>query len=81
MYNFRTRDEMEKFIQEEVCTGAEVQEILGISRQALHSLVDRLKLYPIFQRGQVTIFWKADVMQRKRELNNRRAAGDPAEDE
>lgn len=71
MYQFRTRDELEKFIQEEVCTRTEAQEILGITRQMLHSLVERLKLYPLIQRGQVTLFWKADVLQRKRERDKK----------
>lgn len=77
MYEFRTRDEMGRFIVDEVCTGAEAQDILCISRQMLHSLVERRKLNPIFQRGQVTIFWRADVLQRKREMAQRRAADEP----
>ncbi|MDR3591598.1 MAG: DNA-binding protein [Negativicutes bacterium] len=68
MYEFRTRDELEKFIQGEVVTAAEAEEILGVTRQTLHSLKERLKLFPIIERGRVTLYWKADILQRKKDL-------------
>jgi len=68
-YEFRTRDELDRFIREEVCTCTEAQEILGLTRQALNSLVGQLKLYPIVSRDQATIFWKSDVLQQIKEPN------------
>lgn len=68
MYSFRTRDEMEKFLCEEIVTSSEAEELLGVARQTLNSLKNRLKLFPIIERGRVTLYWKADILQRKKEL-------------
>ena len=65
---FKTRNELEKFIQEEVCTVAEAQEILGVSRQEVNLLVEQQALYPIFSRDQATVFWRSDILQWKKEL-------------
>ena len=68
MFDFKNRNDLEKFIQDEVVTAAEAEELLGVSRQALHSLKERLKLCPIMERGRVTLYWKSDILQRKKEL-------------
>lgn len=72
-YRFKTRNELGQFLQEEICTMAEAQQILGITTQALHSLIHQSKLSPIIQRDQVTILWKSDVSHLKKELSGKTA--------
>jgi len=65
-YNFTSREDLEKFIQTEILTSSEALEYLGISRQALNSLVKRGKLAPIKEEKTTKLFFKEDLMKRER---------------
>lgn len=57
------RDELFKFIDENIMDTEQVKEYLGISRQRLYDLIDKGILVPI-RKG---IYLKADVEKRKEE--------------
>ena len=65
MLEFADREELEKYINDEIVTNIEAQEMLGVSLSALTSLVLRGKLRAIMERGRTRLFWRSDVMQRK----------------
>jgi hypothetical protein len=64
-YQFKDRDELQQFIAKEVLTTPEALEYLGITRQALNSLVHRGKIKPIKDFKGTRLFLKADLGERK----------------
>lgn len=57
------RDELFKFIDENIMDTNEVKEYLGVSRQRIYDLIDKEILVPI-RKG---IYLRADVEKRKEE--------------
>ncbi len=67
-YQFNNRDELQRFITDEIMTTPEALEYLGITRQALSSLIQRGKLKPIKEYKTARIFFKTDLEERKKEV-------------
>ena len=65
-YHFIDRDELAAFIQQEIMTSGEAFEYLGISKQALNSLVQRGLLTPIKETNAIKLFLRSDLEQRKK---------------
>lgn len=64
MYKFKTREELELFIADNVINTTEAITILGCSRQNLSSLVERGRLKPIREMPKDKLFWKSDILAR-----------------
>ncbi|HLR70891.1 MAG TPA: helix-turn-helix domain-containing protein, partial [Pseudogracilibacillus sp.] len=67
-------------IQQELLSTAETVEYLGISRQTLHSLVQRGKLTPIKVTGKDKLFLKEGVQQRENASKNLKKKYRPYDD-
>ncbi|MGC7872599.1 DNA-binding protein [Desulfosporosinus sp. SYSU MS00001] len=65
MYHFETKEELTKYLAEEIINTAEAVEILGCTRQNIDDLVKRKKLVPIKVFPRDRIFFKSDVISRK----------------
>lgn len=65
-YQFSNRDELTAFIQHEIMTTSEAMEYLGISNQALNSLVQRGHLKPIKEMKSIRLFYRTDIVERKK---------------
>jgi len=59
-----TREELEKFIQDELITTAEVMDILNCSRQNVFDLIKRSKIKPIKEMTKDRLFLKSDILAR-----------------
>lgn len=66
MYCFNTKEELIAFIAENVITSKEASEILGCCRQNIDDLVKRNKLKPIRVLPRDRLFFKEDVLVRKK---------------
>jgi len=60
-FQFRNQEELHQFIAGEVLTTPEAVEYLGISRQALISLVQQGKLKPFKEVKTLKLFFKSDL--------------------
>lgn len=67
-YHLKNRQQVEDFIQNEVLTSTEAQEILEINKQRMSKLIKDGRLQPIKRVGQITLFLKSDIDQLKKEL-------------
>jgi predicted site-specific integrase-resolvase len=56
---------LQQFIAEEILTTPEALEYLGITRQALNSLVHRGKIKPIKDLNGIRLYFKEDLGERK----------------
>jgi len=59
-----TREELEKFIANELINTAEVMQMLDCSRQNVFDLIKRGKLKPIRESKKETLFLKSDIVAR-----------------
>jgi len=66
-YCFKDTQELKDFLEKEVLTSSETIELLGVSRQTLHSLVKREKLIPFKVVSRDKLFLREDVEIRKNE--------------
>ncbi|MBQ4867474.1 DNA-binding protein [Priestia megaterium] len=57
-----------KFIRECVLTSPEAIELLEISRARLSRMIKDGKITPAKKLGCVSLFWKGDVIEKKKEL-------------
>jgi len=64
-YQFKDREELQQFIGKEILTAAEALEYLGITRQALNSLIHRGKIKPIKDFKGTRLFLRTDLGERK----------------
>jgi len=71
-YHLNSRKEVEDFVQNEVLTSSETQEILGISRARLNQLVSNAKLVPVKKLAGISLFLRSDVEEKKKELEELR---------
>ncbi|CCJ33085.1 helix-turn-helix domain-containing protein [Caloramator australicus] len=62
---FNSREELERFIQNEIVDTSEALEILGCSRQNLNDLIKRGKIKPIKEMKRDRLFFKSDILARK----------------
>lgn len=67
MYSFKSKEELEAWISNELVSTAEAMEILNCTRQNLHSFVKRGKLTPVKETNRERLFWRSDVLARKEE--------------
>ncbi|MEH7539778.1 helix-turn-helix transcriptional regulator [Bacillus thuringiensis] len=65
MFKFETKEQLTKFIQDEILNSSEALDILGCSRQYLNKLVKEGKLIPIKETTRDKLFYKQDIVKRK----------------
>ena len=64
---FKSRDELVEFLNTEVVSTAEAVEILGGSRQNLHSFVKRGKLTPLKETNRERLYLRSEILERREE--------------
>ena len=67
MNPFKTEEELRQFLAKEALTTPEAMELLGITKQALNSLVQRGKLKPLKELKTVKLFLRLELLERKNE--------------
>ncbi|MBK5489739.1 DNA-binding protein [Bacillus wiedmannii] len=68
MFNFETKEQLTKFIQDEILNSSEALDILGCSRQYLNKLIKEEKLIPIKETTRDRLFYKQDILVRKEKM-------------
>lgn len=63
-YNIASREDLEKFIADEVVNTYEATQLLGCSRQNLSKLVERGILKPLGDLHKDRLFLKSDIIAR-----------------
>ncbi|MEW5207857.1 DNA-binding protein [Bacillus cereus] len=71
MYNFETKEELIKFVNDEIVNTSEALEILECSRQNLNKLVKSGTLVPIKEMVRDRLFFKADILNRKEQMQKK----------
>lgn len=64
MYSFNSKEELSKFISENIVDTSEAMALLNCSRQNIDDLVKRNKLTPIRSLSKTKIFFKEDILAR-----------------
>lgn len=64
-YEFNSKEELFKFISENILDSSEAIDLLGCSRQNFNRLVNNGKIAPIKRTSRNAIFLKEDVINRK----------------
>ncbi|EOQ08294.1 helix-turn-helix domain-containing protein [Bacillus cereus] len=67
-YNLNSRQEVEDFVRNEVLTAPEAIEILGITRARMSQLIKQGKITPVKKLDKVSLFLRADVEEKRKEL-------------
>ncbi|WP_214483090.1 helix-turn-helix domain-containing protein [Bacillus sp. SM2101] len=78
-YHLYTREEVEKFIIEEVLTTSEAIKILGVTRQRMSQLISSGKLTPVKKLRGDSLFLRVDIEAKKAELEELRKKYRPYE--
>ena len=68
MYNFKTKDDLIRFIQDEIVNTSEALEILGCSRQNLNYMVQTDKVKPIKELPRDRLYFKEDILKSKEQM-------------
>lgn len=68
MYNFETKEELIRFVNDEIVNTSEALEILECSRQNLNKLVKSGTLVPIKEMVRDKLFFKEDILRRKEQM-------------
>ncbi|MCU4767784.1 DNA-binding protein [Bacillus toyonensis] len=71
MYNFETKEELIRFIQEEIVNTSEALEILGCSRQNLNVMVQKEKVKPIKEMVRDRLYFKEDILENKKQMKRK----------
>ncbi|MHA4310612.1 DNA-binding protein [Bacillus cereus] len=71
MYNFETKEELIKFVNDEIVNTSEALEILECSRQNLNKLVKSGTLVPIKEMVRDKLFFKVDILNRKEKMRKK----------
>ncbi|PFA84503.1 MULTISPECIES: DNA-binding protein [Bacillus] len=71
MYNFETKEELIKFVNDEIVNTSEALKILECSRQNLNKLVKSGTLVPIKEMVRDRLFFKADILNRKEQMKKK----------
>ncbi|MGE7877884.1 DNA-binding protein [Peribacillus muralis] len=74
MYTFNSREELTAFVQCEIINTTEALEILQCSRQNLNNLVKREVITPIKDLPRDRLFFKEDIVKRKKYMDEKRGA-------
>lgn len=74
MYSFNSREELAEFVQNEIINTTEALEILQCSRQNLNELVKREVITPIRDLPRDRLFFKEDIIKRKKHMDEKRKA-------
>ncbi|WP_142952896.1 DNA-binding protein [Bacillus cereus] len=72
MYKFETKEELMRFIQEEIVNTSEALEILGCSRQNLNVMVQKEKVKPIKEMVRDRLYFKEDILENKKQMRKSR---------
>ncbi|WP_144508145.1 DNA-binding protein [Bacillus mycoides] len=68
MYKFETKDDLIRFIQDEIINTSEALEILGCSRQNLNVMVQKEKVKPIKEMPRDRLYFKEDILKSKEQM-------------
>ncbi|PEL89751.1 DNA-binding protein [Bacillus wiedmannii] len=68
MYELRSKEDIEKFVNDNILTTSEAMETLNVNRARLNVLVKKERLIPLKQTKNMSLFWKSDVEQLGEEL-------------
>ncbi|QWG81926.1 MULTISPECIES: DNA-binding protein [Bacillus cereus group] len=68
MYEFKTKDDLIRFIQDEIVNTSEALEILGCSRQNLNVMVQKEKVKPIKEMSRDRLYFKSDILKSKEQM-------------
>ncbi|MDM5430789.1 DNA-binding protein [Bacillus mycoides] len=68
MYKFETKDDLIRFIQNEIVNTSEALEILGCSRQNLNVMVQKEKVKPIKEMSRDRLYFKEDILKSKEHM-------------
>ncbi|HDR7616966.1 DNA-binding protein [Bacillus mycoides] len=68
MYKFETKDDLIRFIQDEIVNTSEALEILGCSRQNLNVMVQKEKVKPIKEMPRDRLYFKEDILKSKEQM-------------
>lgn len=60
-FNFKSKEKLIMFIQNEIITTAEATDLLNCSRQYLDELVSKGKITPVKTINRVRLYWKEDI--------------------
>lgn len=71
--NIRSIDDLKSFLAAEVITTNEAAEILDCTRQNIKRLVDNGKLEPLRSLDKDRLFLRADILERKENMNKAKA--------
>jgi len=71
MYNFESKEELIKFVNDEIVNTSEALEILECSRQNLNKLVKSGTLVPIKEMVRDKLFFKVDILNRKEKMRKK----------
>ncbi|MFY0163794.1 MULTISPECIES: DNA-binding protein [Bacillus cereus group] len=71
MYNFESKEELIKFVNDEIVNTSEALEILECSRQNLNKLVKSGTLVPIKEMVRDKLFFKEDILNRKEKMRKK----------
>jgi hypothetical protein len=74
MYTFNSREELAEFVQNEIINTTEALDILQCSRQNLNNLVKREVITPIKDLPRDRLFFKEDIVKRKKYMGEKREA-------
>lgn len=67
-YHLGSKEEVKDFIKSEVLVTSEAMEILDVSRSRMSVLIKTGKLEPVKKLGNVSLFLRADIEEKKKEL-------------
>lgn len=68
MYKFETKDDLIRFIQDEIVNTSEALDILGCSRQNLNVMVQKEKVKPIKEMSRDRLYFKEDIVKSKEQM-------------
>lgn len=68
MYKFETKDDLIRFIKDEIVNTSEALEILGCSRQNLNVMVQKEKVKPIKEMPRDRLYFKEDILKSKEQM-------------
>ncbi|RJS58995.1 helix-turn-helix domain-containing protein [Bacillus sp. PK3_68] len=71
-YHLKNREEVERFVIEQVLTTSKAIEILSVTRQKMKSLISTKKITPVKKLNRETLFLRSDIEARKAEQDELR---------
>ncbi|HDR7068270.1 DNA-binding protein [Bacillus cereus] len=68
MYELKSKEDIEKFVNDHILTTSEAMEILNVNRARLNVLVKKERIIPLKQMKNMSLFWRSDVEKLSEEL-------------